>query len=96
MLGDQIAELKGKITGQRILDVEGPTMETTVSIEGSFMGTQVKQHMTYISKPLSPGVIHGKAKGIMMAGESEMVVSVGRGNRKDQSFRRKMAWMCFL
>ena len=39
MLGDQIAELKGKITGQRVLDVEGPTMETSVSIEGSFRGT---------------------------------------------------------
>jgi hypothetical protein len=32
MLGDQIAELKGKLTGQRVLDVEGPTMETSVVI----------------------------------------------------------------
>jgi hypothetical protein len=72
--------MQGKITGQRVLDVEGPTMETSVSIEGSFRGTQVKQHMTYISKPVSPGVIHGKAKGVMMAGESECVY--GRGNRK--------------
>jgi hypothetical protein len=79
MLGDQIAELKGKITGQRVLDVEGPTMETSVSIQGSFRGTQVKQHMTYISKPVSPGVIHGKEKGVMMAGESEIVVSTGEG-----------------
>jgi hypothetical protein len=79
MLGDQIAELKGKITGQRVLDVEVPTMETNVSIEGSFRGTQVKQNMTYISKPVSPGVIHAKAKGVMMAGESEMVVSTGEG-----------------
>jgi hypothetical protein len=79
MLGDQIAELKGKLTGQRVLDVEGPTMETSVSMEGSFRGTQVKHHMTYISKPVSPGVIHGKSKGVMMAGESEMVVSTGEG-----------------
>jgi hypothetical protein len=79
VLGDRIAELKGKITGQRVLDVEGPTMETSVSIEGSFRGTQVKQHMTYISKPVSPGVIHAKAKGVMTAGESETVVSTGEG-----------------
>ena len=79
MLGDQIAELKGKIAGQRVLDVEGPTMETSVSIEGSVRGAQVRQHMTYISKPVSPGVIHAKAKGVMMAGESEMVVSTGEG-----------------
>jgi len=79
MLGDQIAELKGKLTGQRVLDVEGPTMETSVSMEGSFRGTEVKHHMTYLSKPVSPGVIHGKSKGVMMAGESEMVVSTGEG-----------------
>ena len=79
MLGDQIAELKGKLTGQRVLDVEGPTMETSVSIEGSFRGTQVKQHMTYVSKPVSAGVIHGTAKGVLTAGESEIVVSTGEG-----------------
>ena len=79
MLGDQIAELKGKIIGQKVLDVEGPTMETSVSIEGRFRGTQVKQHMTYISKPVSAGIIHGKAKGVMTAGESEIVVSTGEG-----------------
>jgi hypothetical protein len=28
MLGEQYGELKGKITGQRVLDVEGPTIET--------------------------------------------------------------------
>jgi len=79
MLGDQIAQLKGKLTGQRVLDVEGPTMETSVSMEGSFRGTEVKHHMTYLSKPVSPGVIHGKSKGVMMAGGSEMVVSTGEG-----------------
>jgi hypothetical protein len=30
MLGEQIAEYKGKIIGQRVLDIEGPTMETTL------------------------------------------------------------------
>jgi hypothetical protein len=79
MLGEQIGELRGKIVGQRVLDIEGPTMETSVSIEGNFKGTQVKQHLTYIAKPVSPGVLHGKAKGVTMAGESEMVVSTHEG-----------------
>jgi hypothetical protein len=79
MLGDQIAELKGKISGHRVLDIEGPTMETNVSIEGIFRGTQVTQYMTYISKPLSHGVIHAKAKGVMRSDESEIVVSTGEG-----------------
>ena len=38
MLGEQIAELKGKIIGQRVLDVEGPTIETSVSVSGSIKG----------------------------------------------------------
>jgi hypothetical protein len=36
MLGEQIAELKGKIIGQRVLDIEGPTIETSVAASGNF------------------------------------------------------------
>jgi hypothetical protein len=39
MLGERISELKGKIMGQRVLDVEGPWIETTSSLTGSFNGT---------------------------------------------------------
>jgi len=35
MLGEQITELKGKITGQRVLDAEGPTIETSISSKGT-------------------------------------------------------------
>jgi len=66
MLGEQIGELRGKIVGQRVLDIEGN-------------GTQVKQHLTYIAKPVSPGVLRGTAKGVTMAGESETVVSTHEG-----------------
>lgn len=31
MLGEPIGEMKGKITSQRVIDVEGPTMETSIS-----------------------------------------------------------------
>jgi len=79
MLGEQIAELKGKIVSQRVLDVEGPTMETNVSIDGSIRGTHVRQHLTYVAKPVSPGVLNGKAKGVTIAGETEMAVSTGEG-----------------
>jgi hypothetical protein len=34
MLGDQIGEAKGKITGQRVLDVEGPKIESSLSANG--------------------------------------------------------------
>jgi hypothetical protein len=63
MLGEQIAESKGKITGQRVLDSEGPTMETSVSFTGGIRGTPVKQSVTFIGRPTSAaGVLHGKER----------------------------------
>lgn len=81
MLGEQIAELKGKIIGQRVLDVEGPTIETSVSVSGSIKGTQVKETLTFEGRPTttSKGVLHGKGKGVIMAGESELATYTGEG-----------------
>ena len=49
MLGEQIAELKGKIMGQKVSDPEGPTMKTSISFIGSIKGTPVKQELSFIS-----------------------------------------------
>jgi hypothetical protein len=32
MLGELIYEQKGKISGYRVLDTEGPTIETTITV----------------------------------------------------------------
>src|SRR5215204_1163331 len=86
MLGEQYAELKGKITGQRVLDIEGPTIETSVSVSGIMKGTQVQEMITFIGTPTAEnGVIHGLGKGVIMAaggsgGEvREMVTYTGEG-----------------
>ena len=82
MLGEQILELKGKIIGQRVLDVEDPTIETSVSVSGSIKGTQVKETLTFEGRPTtktSKGVLRGKGKGVIMAGESELATYTGEG-----------------
>ena len=81
MLGEQILELKGKIIGQRVLDVEGPTIETSVSVSGSIKGTQVKETLTFEGRPTttSKGVLHGKGKGVIMTEESELATYTGEG-----------------
>ena len=87
MLGEQYAELKGKITGQRVLDIEGPTIETSVSVSGTMKGTQVQEMITFIGTPTAEkGVIHGSGKGVIIAtaggggGEiPEMVTYTGEG-----------------
>jgi hypothetical protein len=79
MLGEQIGELKGKVIGQRVLNVEGPTMETNVSAKGTIKGNQVNVNLTYVARPTSAGVLHGRGQGVIMAGDSEMAVYTGEG-----------------
>lgn len=79
LLGEQITELKRKTTGRRVLDTEGPTIETSVSASGNARGTQVNESITYVAKPVSPGVLHGKGQGVIMAGNSEMATLEGEG-----------------
>jgi hypothetical protein len=77
MLGEQIGELKGKIVGQRVLDSEGPRMETTLSSTGSVRGTNVKETVTFVGTPISAGVLHGEGHGVLIGGESEMATFRG-------------------
>jgi hypothetical protein len=77
MLGEQIAELKGKMMGQRVLDSEVPSMETTLSTNGSVRGTNVKETVTFVGTPSSAGVIHGDGHGVIRGGESEMATFRG-------------------
>ena len=72
MLGEQYAELKGRITGQRVLDIEGPTIETSVSVSGTMKGIQVQEMITFVGTPTAEkGVIHCVGKGVVMASEGE-------------------------
>jgi hypothetical protein len=80
MLGEQVAELKGKVTSQRVLDVEGPSIETSVSVSGSLKGAQIKETLTFIGRPTNTsGIIHGKGIGVIVAGESELATYTGEG-----------------
>ncbi len=78
-MGDQIAELKGKIITQRVLDAQSPTMETSVSASGSIKRTQVNETLTFMAKPTSAGILHGVGQGVLMAGESEIASYTGEG-----------------
>ena len=83
MLGEQIEELKGKITSQRVIEVEPPTVETSVSSSGTIRGVQVNEILTFAGTPVTSsevkeGVIHGKGVAIIMA-ESEIATLTGEG-----------------
>ena len=87
MLGEQYLELSGKITGQRVLDVEGPTIETSVATKGAIRGVQVQEIITFTGRPtVEKGVLHGVGQGVITTttagsagGEPEMVTYTGEG-----------------
>jgi|SRR5919109_3563659 hypothetical protein len=66
MLGEQYLELSGKITGQRVLDIEGPTIETSVATKGTIKGVQVQEIITFTGRPtVEKGVLHGVGQGVI-------------------------------
>jgi hypothetical protein len=80
MLGELLAELKGKRVGRRVLDVAGPTIEISVSLSGNMRGIPVNQSATYVNKATSTsGVLYGKGQGIVMTGDTEVATFTGEG-----------------
>jgi hypothetical protein len=80
MLGDQVGEEKGKITSQRVLDVDPPKMEITFSGTGKFRGVETTVTVTYWSILRSGGVMSGEGKGMVMSRDGqEMATFTGQG-----------------
>src|SRR5712691_12529929 len=82
MLGDQISEEKGKISSQRVLDVEGgmPKMETSFSATGNYRGVETTATLTYWASPRPGGAIYGEGQGLLMSRDGqEMATWTGQG-----------------
>jgi hypothetical protein len=79
MLGDPIGEMKGRVTYVKVVDVEGPTMETSVSASGTLKGVQVTETLTYMASPSSQGVLHGVGNGIIQSSDGEIATYTGEG-----------------
>jgi hypothetical protein len=81
-----IFRIKWKMTSQRVLDVEGPTIEISVATKGTIRGVQVQEMITFVGRPtVEKGVLHGVGQGVITAvpssagGEPEMVTYTGEG-----------------
>jgi hypothetical protein len=68
VLGELIEEASGKITGQRVLDVEGPKIESSFTMNGKWMGQDVTDIGTYWGVMRegagAQGVVYGEAQGV--------------------------------
>jgi len=79
MLGELIGEMKGKVSSQRVIDVKGPTMETSVTASGRFRGVQVTETITYVANTMSKGALHGVGNGIITTEEGDIATYTGEG-----------------
>ena len=64
-LGEQIEESRGKIAGQRVLDVQAPKMEISFTMKGNYRGTLATDVGTYTSMLREEGVLYGEGQGII-------------------------------
>jgi len=73
MLGDLISEEKGKITTQRVLEVEGgePKMETSFSATGNYRGVETTATVTYWGSLRPGGAIYGEGQGVLMSKDGQ-------------------------
>jgi hypothetical protein len=60
-------------------------METSVAASGNFVGSQVNVTLTYTSKLVTNGVLHGWGNGVIMTTEGDMATYTGEAIGKIDS-----------
>jgi hypothetical protein len=81
MLGEQIGEETGQITGTRVLPDEGagPKVEVSFQSSGTIFGIHESDMGTYISVARPDGTLFGEGQGILMTDQGEVVTWRGQG-----------------
>jgi len=83
VLGELIEEESGKITGQRVLDVEGPKIETSFKMNGKFggiEGSDIGTYCTVMREGSEPGVMYGEGQGVIITKDGQgMATWTGHG-----------------
>ena len=81
MLGEQIAEETGKVTGFRVLDPAGPKVEVSIHTKGKILGNDYQGRATYTSQMQPGGFLYGEGHGAYMTGDG-MATWKGQGMGK--------------
>ena len=82
VLGDLIVEDRGKITGQRVLDVDGPKIESSFTMTGKYKGEEGSDMRTYCSvmRHGDEGVMYGEGQGVVTTKDGKgMATWTGQG-----------------
>ncbi|MGQ0734627.1 MAG: hypothetical protein ACT4QD_13350 [Acidobacteriota bacterium] len=81
MLGDKLADSKGRVTGRRVLPNPGggPKMETSFEGGAKLAGVEAKETGTYESYVRADGTLFGSGNGVVMGKGGELATWVGSG-----------------
>jgi hypothetical protein len=81
MLGEQIGEETGQITGTRVLPDEGagPKVEVSFQSSGTTLGVHGNNMGTYVSVARPDGTLFSDGQGIVMTDDGEVVTWRGQG-----------------
>ncbi len=80
MLGELIGELKGKITGNRVLSVECyPKIESSFQEMGTILDVDVTGTGTFWAFIKEEGRLYGEGHGMIMTNDAEIVTWTGQG-----------------
>jgi hypothetical protein len=79
MLGDLVYEAKGKVTGKRVIDTEGPTIEGTYSTQGKIKGIEVMEMGTFSSTMRPGGALYGEDKAVLMTPAGDIASANPKG-----------------
>ncbi len=81
MLGEQLGEERGKITGRRVIrsGAGGPRVEVTFEAAGKVAGRDGRDIGTYWAAMRPGGFFYGEGQGIIMTRDGDSIVWVGQG-----------------
>jgi hypothetical protein len=80
MLGEMIGELKGKITGNRVLSVECcPKIESSFQDSGKILDVDITGMGTFWSIFKEEGGLYGEGQGVFFTNDGEIVTWTASG-----------------
>jgi hypothetical protein len=81
MLGEQIAESRGKRTARRVVSTDGGGFKVEVAFEGTskLLGLQMSEIVTYTSGSRPDGTLFGEGQGVVVSPDGDSATWKGQG-----------------
>ena len=92
MLGEQILEENGKVTGLRVLSTNPPKVEIAFQADGTILRIGASNVATYWSEMRPNGTMYGEAKGILTTKDGDVATWTAQGVGKPIGTKGAARW----